>query len=387
MRSSIILTLVFSFSPGIQASDETKAPPQWNLQMRALSTDMQALVPDLFDSGPQTPEEIAEFKKKVTALYKTSQGLNLAKKHGTKAPDSDPTLVFLSGLFREELENAYKSTERGSYAYAKSRLKSSMSYCIACHTRDDSGPQFPLVTVLSEPLKKASWGERVKFEVVMRKFDSAYADAMRMIDEPLLLKTNKMALESVINIALTIAVRVKQSPEQALLITQKIKKSDNASTALKEKAAAWDKDIRTWQKESGEKFSSDKELIAKGKALVGLNGAGPYQVITNGEVRYLRATELMHQLLKKYPNSPNASEALYILGRSYEVTNELSFSDLSEKYYILCINMKPHSSIAMSCADAYEDSVEVGYSGSSGLHVPEYVQNKIEKMKELAKKN
>lgn len=383
MRIIVALLMIISFSLSFAKKEE--AMPTWNEQMKTLSKALGDILPDLFKPDPKTPEEIATLKKKSKTLYQASQNIDLTHQHGTKAPDADPTLVFISGMFRDEIENAHKGIEQGFYGYSKDRLKASVSYCIACHTRDASGPRFPLLDAFQEPLKQAPWIDRVKFEVALRKFDSAYTDVMQKIEDPTILKSYRIGLEPVINIALSIAVRVKNSPEQALLICKKILASDTPNTSLKDKAMVWEKDIRQWQKETSQKFTTDKQLIDKAKQLIGLDSKKPYERSFSGEVRYLRATELMHTLLKEHPKSEYTPEALYIIGLSYEVINEMTFWGLQEKYFERCVDLRPHSAIAESCFKSYRDSVELGYSGSSGLNVPEHVASKIKKLGELAK--
>lgn len=383
MQKMITLLLVFGLQSAVAKEDSAK--PTWNAQMQSLSKALSDILPDLFKADPKTPDEISAFKKKSAELYKASQNIDLNYKHGVNAPDSDPTLVFLSGMFRDEIENAHKGVEQGFYGYSKGRLKSSVSYCIACHTRDSSGPQFQLIGAFQEPLKQAPWLDRIKFEVALRKFDSAYTDVMKKIEDPAVLKSYRIGLEPVINIALSIAVRVKKSPEQALLICKKILSSNHPNTSLKDKALVWEKDIRQWQKEVAEKYKTDKELLNKAKQLIGLEDKKPYERSFSGEVRYLRATELMHTLLKDFPKSDLTPEALYIIGLSYEVINEMSFWGLHEKYFERCIEMRPHTPIAAACFKSYKDSVELGYSGSSGLHLPNHVADRIKALSELAK--
>lgn len=369
---------------GVFAQSEAKTSPPWSAQMQGLSSALVDILPLLYAPDPKTPGEIESLQKKSSALYEASKKIDLSVKHGTQPPDFDPTLVFVSEMFREEVENAHEGIQRGFYGYSKSRLKSSVGYCIACHTRDGTGPQFALIEAIQQPLKNASWIERIKFQVALRRFDVAYADVMKKIEDPVILRTDKIGIEPAVKIALSIAVRVKNSPEQALLIAKKLLQSQSPDPGLKDKAMVWESDARAWKKEFSIKPQTEAELIKKAKSLIGLEGPKPYEISHHGEVRYLRATELMHTLLKKYPNSDFTAEALYIIGRSYEVINELSFGGLNEKYYEKCIRLKPHTPLAKTCFMAYKESVEFGYSGSRGLRLPERIQDKMRRLQSEA---
>lgn len=379
IQTMLLATVTFAAPP-----DAQKNQAVWNQQMRSLSQALADIVPDLFKPDPTTPTDIKTLQKKSSRLLKAAKNIDLSHKHGLRAPDQDPSLVFLSEMFREEIEFANKGIQQGFYGYSKTLLKSSVTYCIACHTRTDSGPQFPVLDAFKEPLKKASWLERIKFEAATRQFDGAYREVMTKIDDPQLSPATRLELDSAVKIALSIAVRVKKSPEQALLICKNLLKSSNISESLKDNARIWQNDLQKWQKEKTT-TASDKQLIAKAQELIAWTPTKSYTPVPGGEIRYLRATDLMHTLLKEHPQSALATEALYIIGLSYEAIDELSYWGLHEKYYERCIHNRPHSPLAQSCFGSLKNSVELGYSGSSGTRVPSLVSERLATLEKLAK--
>jgi cytochrome c553 len=375
--------VILSFSSFSWANDKKNS--EWRQQMRSLGQSMSDLVPDLFTTDPKTPSEQAELKKKSQKIYEIVKSIDLTYNHGMQAPDQDRSLVFLSEMFREDIEIANKGMQKGFYSYSKSMYKSSVAYCIACHTRDQSGPQFPLLEAFKIPLESASWMDKVRFRAATRQHDVAYSDVLSKLNDDNLLGTNKLELEKAVKLALTIAIRVKKDPQQGLLLCQKVKESKNMSKVMRDHSMVWEKDLREWKKSNDESIITDKELITASRNLVALKGfPKEYSSIPGGEVRYLRATELMHTLLKKYPKSAYVPEALYILGLSYEVIDDLSLWGLQEKFFESCIKKQPHSDLANACFSSYKQSVEMGFSGSSGLNVPDGMQAKLAALKSLA---
>jgi hypothetical protein len=77
------------------------------------------------------------------------------------------------------------------------------------------------------------------------------------------------------------------------------------------------------------------------------------------------------------------AEALYLLGRAYEVLDELGSWNLHEAYYETCVQKAPKSSWAKMCFARFEASILQGYSGSSGTHIPAYERDKLKTLKEL----
>ena len=57
-------------------------------------------------------------------------------------PDSDPTLPIIAALLGAETKRAVLALKNGDRFYARGVLRSVPNYCIACHTRNSSGPQF-----------------------------------------------------------------------------------------------------------------------------------------------------------------------------------------------------------------------------------------------------
>ncbi|NJM09967.1 MAG: hypothetical protein HC883_03500 [Bdellovibrionaceae bacterium] len=54
-------------------------------------------------------------------------------------------------------------------------------------------------------------------------------------------------------------------------------------------------------------------------------------------------------------------------------------------YYTACIEKVPHSGLAEQCFKAYEESITLGYSGSSGTHIPSAVRKHLNNLKEKAR--
>src|SRR6185437_9047466 len=139
----------------------------------------------------------------------------------------------------------------------------------------------------------------------------------------------------------------------------------------------WQRDIQTWKKEKPSKDSSAAEMIASAKKLIAKGQDSP----GHGEVSFLRGSSLLHNFLKSYPKAPGRPEAFYLLGLSYTRLQDLALWNLQEMYFRACIAEAPHTEIAEKCYQKYEDSVVMGFSGSSGVHIPPDVLLQMRRLK------
>ena len=353
----------------------------WRSKMSELSAAISDAIPYLYPDPAQDPKGL---EAKVRRIYEISQQLDVKFDHAQKVGDFDPALPYLAGLLKQDIERAYKGLQDGNPEYAKAVIRSSTTYCIACHTRTKGGQEFPLLTAFQKPLKSASWITRIEFQAASRQFDTVLNEVMTRLGgtgEP---GVSPLDLERASRIALSIAIRVKRDPVKARFLAQSILDSKASSFSMKEGAKVWLADISDWQKEKDRKFASDQEMVGAARILVEKARAGQGPVGGHSEVKYLRASVLMHDMLKQYPKSPILPEALYIIGLAYDSLQDLGLWSLHEMYFMACIDKAPHTRLAEQCFKEYEESVTLGYSGSSGTHIPSAVKKHLETLKKQA---
>lgn len=354
---------------------------KWKTKMREVSGALSEVIPYLY---PNEKGDVKGLTEKVQQLYEVSQKLDV-KDHMVKTGDYDPGLLYLTDAFKEDIGRAYQSLKDGYVDYAKYTLKNSTSYCIACHTRTSSGAQFPLIKAFAEPLKSAPWVSQLEFEAASRQFDSVYTQVMDELQRKECRSLSSLDLERGVRLALSIAVRVKQSPEKTLELAKAIQKSKCTTLPMKEAAKDWEQATRAWKKEKPPQLNTVEAALAEGRRLVKKADTLPSR--GNDEVYYLRATAVLHELLRKFPNTRKMPEALFLIGVSYSPLQELGLWNLQENYFQACILEAPHTDIAEKCYSRFEQSVVLGFSGSSGTHIPPQMQRQLQQLKKKAEKS
>jgi hypothetical protein len=359
---------------------DAEAPQAWRNKMGQLANALAEAIPYLYPSPDQDPKMLAEKVRRIYEITKTLDG----KLDHAQLPDSDPALPYIAGLLKDDIERASESLKEGHTEYAKGVVRSSVAYCIACHTRTKGGAEFPLLKAFNEPLKRGSWIERIEMQAATRQFEPVISEVMAQLEKKDSKAMSSLDLERAARIALSVAVRAKQDPERARALAQAVLKSPSSTYTMKESAAVWLKDISAWQNEKDKKFASDKEALEAARKLVQAGQNAELPIGVHAEVKFLRASVMMHDLLKKPLSDEQSAEALYIIGLSYDALRELGLWSLHEMYYLTCIKNAPHTVQAERCYARYDESVTMGYTGSSGIHIPKEVRDHLARTKKLA---
>lgn len=378
MRSLALGVLFASWLGGLIYADE---PPSWQTKMKALAGTMGELLPELV--SPQGDRAIIE--KGAKALAELSHDLQEGREKGKLVPpaDVDPSVRYLVTQFSEQAKRAYSVIQLGNLEYGKSLLRTVTTYCIACHTRHENGPEFSTFP-LSPKAEKLGKAERAELYVATRQFDKGLALFQELIADKDLAKNHPFDWEQPIRNALAIAVRVKKDPASSAEIiatASKLPLPDFEQARL----AKWKKAVDAWKKEPAIKIHTEAGLAAEMRRLLKEAMAVQwYPVDRSAEIQYLRASAAAHDLLRVATNPRVIAEALMGAGAAYEVLSNPAFWPMHEFYYEACIRQLPHSDLSRECFSRFEQSVYFGYTGTSGTRVPGDTQELLLKLKALA---
>lgn len=400
-----ILALFISFEAGFKAVAEVTEPPplgaksadqkptqhseqrsaqasnQWSKKMQELYKILAEITTDTSsDRRFNAPENKIRIERNTKKLADRAHDLS---KTGA-FPDSDPTVKILADLFQDETKRAYWALKSGHRPYARTILNQVSSYCIACHTRNDSGPSFSSLPL--EPIAKNLLPiEQGRFFAATRQYDRALNLFQKIVNDPALSISRPIEWEQAVRYGLAISVRVKKDPNQALALVERVISAKKAPFFLRQDALKWKESLLKWKEELPRRalteeglFSEAKQLIVQARALQ------DFPMDHASDVLYLRATAVIHELLQKAPDGRHAQEALLMAGLCYEALRPLRLEDIHEIYYEACIRKTPHTPTAANCYQRYEQSTYEGYTGSEGTYLPEDLKLKLKKLEKLA---
>jgi len=379
----LLINLNFANDKSELTNPPSNSKPEWNKKMQDLNKTLLDLLTDLNSqkklSDPKTKNKILENTKKLAKIAHDLKSIKMPQND-----ESDLTLPLITDLFSDDTQRAYEAFKNGHKYYAKSLIQSISSYCIACHTRNNQGPSFTNLN-LQKSLSDLSQIERANFYTATRQFDEALTEYFKIIKDSKIAQNNSFEWENAIKTATAILVRVKQNPDELLKLLDTALNVSTAPQFIKDTLQVWKKSTEEWKKEIHRKLNTEEGFNQEAIRLLSrAKETQKYPADQAGAIYYLRATTVLHDKLRLYPNTQNAAESLYMLGLAVEALGDMNLWSLHEMMFESCIHKAPHTEIAKQCYHHYEKSIYQGYSGSGGVFIPKSELQKLNQLKELA---
>lgn len=358
-----------------------QATAEWSNDMQKMAKDVRQLIPFLYDrdafKDPKNHDQIAsELKSFSEHVHK------ITPKMGEQILGDDPLVAFSLESLEGDLKRSYQAFELNQLEYSRTVAKSSLNHCFRCHSVTSMGAQAKwdlknLSQLTLSPIEKTD------LLVATRKYDEALKHMEALIASEDFLLNHPFEFESILRRYLALMIRVQGDPARALSEMDRVAASPHLPHYILEQVQGWRVSLTQWMREN--KIHKKKQSALK-QAKHLMDRASQLQQFPQdhaGDVEYLRATVLLHDLLKKNLKPEEQSEVLYQLGRAYEVLDELGSWNLHESYFEACVKKSPKSEWAKMCYSRYEASVLQGYTGSSGTHLPAYESDKLKQLKDL----
>jgi TolA-binding protein len=384
LLASVMMAGMIAFAKPAEESKPPQRNSEWNVKMQELRASLTKLIPFLFDDAKfNAKENRPMLESEIKKFYELSQAINQGGAHPVLVPDSDPGLAAISREFSQEIGRANDALKSGHRDYARSVLRSSVAYCISCHTRSDSGPRFDLEGLYGQ-LEELPSVQKMRILIATRNYDKALSEFQKRLTSPRPV-LDYAEFEQGARIALAVSVRVKRDPMHTAELIKSILQSSMATPSLKQTASGWQKSVARWQAESPASVTGEEGLLAKGRELVERAQAKQaYPADADGDIDYMRASSILHDYLTKYPQGQARAEGLFLIGQCYEALKDLGFWTLHERYYEACIKQAPHTNLAVQCMSRLENSMISGYTGSSGVHVPPEIRKQLGELRKIA---
>ncbi len=374
-------TLLLSIPPAFAnetPSFNAQGNAQWNAQMVRLASALREFLPDLYNKKRfNDPEQEARLRKEAEKFTKAAHDLGPM----AKSADFDPSLTILWDSFDREMGRGLTELRRGNREYARGVFRGATQYCVACHTRDSSGPSY---TGWDFDLSGLDEFEKAEALIATRQFDSAMKTIRGVLAQGDSARTVPIAWQKAARLGLAVAVRHLDSPEEAGRTVEQVLGTASLPGFVREDAQAWSRSITSWKKEGKRKTTSDQGLLTEMKRLLAdAQKQQRYVADHAGDISYLRVTAVAHRLMREYPKSKLVPESLLAAGMAYQALQDLDLWFLHEAFYENCIRRAPKTMTARSCFVRLEESMAVGYSGSAGTEIPDEAQAKLNELKKL----
>jgi tetratricopeptide (TPR) repeat protein len=319
----------------------------------------------------------------ITRRLDALAGLKHAFPADAKA--QEPATAALSGLFSHYALETRRRFTFGDRETVPSRVRTLMSLCFACHSRERAPADFQDMEKRLETMKLAAF-DKAQFLAATRQFDKAIEAYGDIVAQPAKDERALLIQARAIKDLLTLLVRVRDNPKAADAFLEGLSKREDVAPFLKRPVEAWRKDVLVWKKENFDvQRASAKDLFAKAKALVQkASGARRFLPDEASDVAYLRASAYLNLALNKNPSLPQRGEALFMLGLCASALKSPLLWDVDLLFFEACIRENPKSALSRQCFGQLSDRLYFGYTGSSGTHVPEDELERLSTLRELA---
>lgn len=382
IAAGVVQSKIFFIRAQADEKVQKSTSASWNAKMQGLYQTLTELITDTSsDRRFGDPKLKSKINTNADKIAKLAHQLG---EKATKSPDLDPTLVMIGGILAEEAREAADALKNGNREYARSILRTIPSYCIACHTRNSSGPQFKELAL--EPTDPSlTPTERGEFFAATRQFDRALGEFDKVIRDQKVASEDHWIWKRTVEQALAVAVRSKNDPKIAEIIVDAVIATKNTPEYIRADAKLWKKSIQAWMKEKplevrdeGALRTEAMRLMARAKELQ------QFMMDRSADIDYLRASAATHDLLQVAKDSRTIADGLFMAGLSYEVLNPLKRDDIHQIYYAACVHKLPHTELSELCYRRYEENVILGYTGSGGTSVPSSVRERMRKLETLS---
>jgi hypothetical protein len=247
-------------------------------------------------------------------------------------------------------------------------------------------PDAPTVKLLKRGEEKISRFEEGKFQFAFRQFPRALETFEKLIAGYPKNGLTTMELMDALAYTATIYARIARDPRGGQKVFHRIVKRGNLPEFIQADVEGWEQSFAGWKKETPFELKEkpDAEILAKAKEILGGIMAEPfYARDRSNHVDYLRASGLLHEFVVGRPASPHAAEAYYLLGICYLTLDQDFYLGFDTLYFKSCIVEFPRSPIARRCYRRLEEAIILGYSGSSGTHIPPDVESELNRLRSL----
>lgn len=372
------LILVVGCRSSSNVSDSNATLPS---EMDNMAQDVRKLLPYIYDrkayADPKNRETIDK------SLREFAQAAHTINPDKAKPYLGDDLLVeFSLNHLKDDLNRAAYTFEIGQTEYSRSVAKASLTHCFRCHsaTPEKGSNTWDIEQVHNlnlEPLEKAD------LLVATRKFNKALEYMENLVNSPDFAKNYAFDVEGLLRRYLAMIIRVEKDPMRALKRLKKFATTEETPHYIAEQAEAWRQSLKAWSKEKKVSIRNAKDLFREAdNRFKRAESMQRYEKDHAGDVEYLRVTGLLHENMKYLKKPEEQARAFFLLGRAYEVLDELGSWNLHESYYEGCLLKDPKSKLAHKCYSRLEASLYLGYSGSAGTHLPPEERARLKALKE-----
>ena len=373
---SLILAIALSLScvagADRRATTPSAEPDRTRTAMHELFAALGELLPPAVSGELGAPEQSAAQAESLAVLRRRSGEL---AEHGGPLP---PGARLLATALEDDATRAETFFSRGAYQSAAFLIARIVDDCSGCHSRLPSG-NAPVSAgfVDSRRMQGLDGVERAEIAAATRQFDRAlelFESAFRASD------ASPEILLSPLTRYLIVSLRVARDPGRAAATIGRLARRDDLPPVVARDLAHWHRALEA----TSAKDLEGTTVAAATAALERAEGLARHGADRRPLVEFLVASTQANDLAAKPQDSPQDVALLYeLLGRAEQGIAQNIWSTRADLYWETAIRLSPGSPAAKRAFESLETEIRAGYTGSSGLHLPDDEAQRIEALRAL----
>ena len=357
-------------------ADEANAGARTRLTMDEIFRSISFVLPlSLSKESFEDPAFRAEILAALDALARNGEEL---ADHDRR---QDASFRFLSRSLARDTREIRNRYAEGRVAEARYLLHQVTENCVACHSRLPSDTEFPLgeLFVTGDAIAALPPQERATLEMATRQFDRAL-DTLESLFAAPEVSPGTLDLRGHFDDYLELCIRVKGDLKRPTGVLERFLTRDDLSPSLRANATSWVESLRALQRR--EPLASP---LAEARALIAqAESRSRYPNDRRALIDYIAASSvLLLGIAAEGEPGPRAGEAYYLLGLIESRIGRSFWLSQTEFFLETAIRLDPSQPHAALAYELLEEFVISGYTGSSGVHVPEDVQQRLDELQRL----
>jgi hypothetical protein len=352
-------------------------------EKRELQATMDALFESITDAyllilQPVAFQDPANHEHILLELRQISANADRLDKHAGGLNDS---YGYLRRSFASDARDAARRFEQQQYVGTRFLLEKMTENCVACHLRLPAEHDFALgKRLVSNPqIANLRPEERMRVEIAARQFDDAMATCESIFASKSL-TADQIEVTGTIEDYLKLCLGVRGDTARPAATFRTMAQRADMPGYLKSDLDAWVKALEKLNLiQKGKELETARELITEAQT------ENRFPADRKGLVNFVAATRFLSEYLDTRPNdAEKRADAYYMLGVAESYISRSYWVSDTDFLLESAIRTAPHTPVAERAFVFLEKYVTLGYSGSSGVDVPDDVQDRLDALRKLA---
>lgn len=309
------------------------------------------------------------------SLLQIAKSADEIMKHGRYQQQS---VQFLSRSLGKNAREALNAYDLGWYEATQFHIQKMPEHCIACHSRLPSGDSPRAADFVRGPeLNAMGPASRGAMQVATRRFEDAFVTFEALFQNP---RQHPAMMLKPLRDYLTVAIRVKNDFGRAIHTLDTFVQRPDVWRVLRADVYDWIAALREIRA-----TPLPENHLAAARSLIEKAHPSNYHPRTRRALIYfISASSHLHRYLDANPTDKrHISEAYYLLGLTeFRIARDYWLS-LADFYLETAIRTAPEGPSAYAAYDLLEEETILGYSGSSGTHLPDDVAAHLKELHAL----